>query len=638
MAASGQQASQPTDQVSLGARPSGPRLLTGATLGGATGLAASALLSQLGWVGQVGAAAVGAIAGAAIAAATAPAPAPAPKQFSLDEIRQMPEQKWVVPTRTEQLERLKSGEEFDVLVIGGGATGAGATLEAARRGLKVACVEAGDFASGTSSKSTKLIHGGVRYLEKAVKKLDAEQYGLVKEGLHERKAFLEMAPHLTDEIRLITPVYSYAELPYFYAGLWLYDRIAGQAGLEATKMLSARAVKERLPEVKSEGLRGGVAYSDGQFNDSRMNVGLATTAAAQGAAVANYVKVLDLVKEDGQVVGARVQDTRSDETFTVRAKTVINATGPFIDGIRKMDDPQTPELVVPSAGTHVFVDKLKMREGLLVPEAPNGSVAFFKPFEGGTLIGTTEEKTEITTEPRTSEEHVKYLIDLANGYLDPDQQIGRSDVTSVWTGIRPLVRDPHEKVKPGATASISRKHIIDVSDSGLITIGGGKWTSFGRMGEEVVQEAVEHGHLEAQPSQRASAKLIGAHGFSESLTGQLEQSYGLAHDVADHLAHNYGDRALAVADLAKEELGERLAPNHPYLEAEVVYACKHEYATTPVDVLSRRTRLSFIDEKATVAALGRTVDLMAETLGWSDQQKARELEQAQAFYARNNLA
>lgn len=555
---------------------------------------------------------------------------------NLEEVRRLPQLQLKAPGRAEMLRQLKDSlnNPLDVLVIGGGATGTGTALEAARRGFRVGGLEAFDFSSGTSSKSTKLIHGGVRYLEKAVKKLDKEQYALVKEGLEERGTFLKMAPHLTNEVRLVTPCYKWHEVPYYYAGLWLYDRIAGQAALSATQVLGKQAALEQLPELKQAGLKGAIAYSDGEFNDSRMNVSLATTAAAHGAAMANYVEVLSLIKEDGKVVGVEARDKRSGETFPIRARAVINATGPFIDGIRQLDDPQAPKLVVPSAGTHILVPKLKLKDGVLIPEAPNGSVAFLKPFEGGTLIGTTEEKTELTINPQTTQKQVDYLRELANTILSPEQQIQPSDVASVWTGIRPLVKDP--KKAGSDTTELVRNHVVDVSPSGLVTVGGGKWTNFGRMAQDTMDAAVRSAGLTAVPTQREGSLLLGAHGYTPELGSWLAAEYGLEAEVAEHLARNYGDRALEVADLARDLPG-RLHPDHPYLAAEVVYAARHEMAETPVDVLSRRTRLSFVDEKATAEALPRVAELMAAELGWTPTQQQQELAGAREFYARNGL-
>ncbi|MBT9585218.1 FAD-dependent oxidoreductase [bacterium] len=536
----------------------------------------------------------------------------------------------------EMLKQLKNSTQnpLDILVIGGGATGTGTALEAARRGFRVGGLEAFDFSSGTSSKSTKLIHGGVRYLEKAVKNLDKEQYALVKEGLEERGAFLKMAPHLTNEVRLVTPCYKWHEVPYYYAGLWMYDRIAGQAALSATEVMGKKAALEQLPQLSQHGLKGAIAYSDGEFNDSRMNVSLATTAAAHGAAMANYVEVISLVKEDGKVVGVEARDKRSGETFPIRAKVVINATGPFLDGIRHMDDPSTPKLVVPSAGTHILVPKLKLKDGVLIPEAPNGSVAFLKPFEGGTLIGTTEENTELTINPQTTQKHVDYLRDLANTILSPEHQIQPSDIASVWTGIRPLVKTP--KKAASDTTELVRNHVVDISPSGLVTIGGGKWTNFGRMAQDAMDAALRSANLPDVPSQREGSLLLGAHGYTPQLSDWLAAEYGLEAEVAQHLARSYGDRALEVADLARTLPG-RLHPDHPYLAAEVVYSARHEMAETPVDVLSRRTRLSFVDEKATAQVLPRVAQLMATELGWSPAQQQQELAAASDFYLKNGL-
>ncbi|MEO0815427.1 MAG: FAD-dependent oxidoreductase, partial [Myxococcota bacterium] len=349
-----------------------------------------------------------------------------------------------------------------------------------------------------------------------------------------------------------------------------------------SRMVSARAIQERYPSIKREGLRGGVEYSDGEFNDSRMNVALATTAAAHGAAVANHVEVTGLLKEGGQVCGVQVRDRFSGESWPIRAKVVVNATGPFIDGIRELDDPDSQSLVVPSAGTHIVVNReldIPEQHGLLIPKAPNGSVAFIKPFEGGVLVGTTEEATEITEHPSTTEEQVSYLIDVANHYLEPDRQVTRDDVGAVWTGIRPLVRDPNDADKN--TSSLSRDHIIETSKSGLVTIGGGKWTTFAKMGRDVIDAASERAEL-SEKTPDAPTRVIGAHGYRDDLPELLESHFNLSPDIASHLAVNYGDRATDVLALPcrtdSQGQRQRLHPDHPYLESEVRYAVRTEYA------------------------------------------------------------
>lgn len=601
----------------------------------------------------VGTAIAGAVVGAAARAAHKAISRlhPAPEQsaggpaapMSLEELKKLPDFNMTVPTRDEAIARLKSGKPLKMLIIGGGATGSGAALDAVGRGIgDVALVEAGDFASGTSSRSTKLIHGGVRYLEKAVKQLDREQYDLVHEGLQERKQFMHVAPHLTDTLRLLTPCYSRFSQAVYFVGLTLYDWIAGKEGLEATRWVSAKEAKREIPSLKTEGLKGAIEYADGEFNDSRMAVGLATTAAAKGATVANYVQVEKLVKdESGKVVGAELKDKLTGDTFTVHADVVINATGPAIDKIRKMDDPNARELSVMSAGTHiVYHDSNPSHRAMLVPETPDGSVAFEKKWEGDNrLFGTTEEPTAIPDNPQTTKERVEYLRTLANQYRDADHQIQPGDIQSVWTGTRPLVRDPKKAAEPGATESLARTHIIEVSPGGLVTIGGGKWTSYGRMAEETVDTAMKQANMPFVPSSRKETQIIGAQGYTPELGGQLAQAYGLDADVAEHLAKSYGNQAIRVADLAREQgLGKRLAEGHPYIEAEVVFGAKHESAVTPVDVLSRRTRLSFVDEAATRKAIPRVVDLMAQTLGWDDQKKAAELQRAEDYYGSNGKA
>jgi glycerol-3-phosphate dehydrogenase len=314
----------------------------------------------------------------------------------------------------------------------------------------------------------------------------------------------------------------------------------------------------------------------------------------------------------------------SGDQWDIRSRGVINAAGPFIDAIRQMADPDALPLVVPSAGTHVFVPGLQLSEGVLIPKAPNGSVAFLKPFEGGTLIGTTEEKTGITFDPRTTGEHVEYLRQLANQYLGADHQIAAADITSVWTGIRPLVRDPQKT----STVSLSRTHLIEISKSGLITIGGGKWTSFRRMAQDVVDRAIEVHGLFARSAEPSS--VVGSEGWFPGLGGKLADVYRLPIDTAEHLASSYGDRALMVADLNRPAL---LSKDHPYIEGEVVYAVRYEYAVDPTDVLSRRIRLSFVDEAAARRAVPRVVQIMGRELGWNEPTAAAHLARAQACYA-----
>ncbi|CAH6788596.1 Gpd2 [Phodopus roborovskii] len=470
------------------------------------------------------------------------------------------------PSREAQLMTLQNTSEFDILVIGGGATGSGCALDAVTRGLKTALVERDDFSSGTSSRSTKLIHGGVRYLQKAIMKLDVEQ---------------------------VTPV-------------------------PPLVLLSAA----------------------GQHNDARMNLAIALTAARYGAATANYMEVVSLLKktdpETGKerVSGARCKDVLTGQEFDVRAKCVINATGPFTDAVRKMDDNNAAAICQPSAGVHIVMPGYYSPEsmGLLDPATSDGRVIFFLPWEKMTIAGTTDSPTDITPHPIPSEEDINFILNEVRNYLSCDVEVRRGDVLAAWSGIRPLVIDP----KSADTQSISRNHVVDVSESGLITIAGGKWTTYRSMAEDTVNAAIKVHNLNAGPSRTVGLFLQGGKDWSPTLYIRLVQDYGLESEVAQHLATTYGDKAFEVAKMASVTgkrwpiVGVRLVSEFPYIEAEVKYGIK-EYACTAVDMISRRTRLAFLNVQAAEEALPRIVELMGRELNWSDTKKQEELETATKF-------
>ncbi len=517
-------------------------------------------------------------------------------------------------TRAAALGRLAE-ERFDVLVIGGGATGAGAALDAASRGLAVALVERSDLSAGTSSRSTKLVHGGVRYLEQAVKHADRSQFSLVREALRERGVLLRNAPHLARPLPLLTPIYGALELPYYFTGLKLYDMLAGKANLAPSRLLGRHEAATRFPMLKQAGLRGAVEYHDGQFDDARMNVALALTARERGAVVANHVEVVDLTKRDGRVAGAAVEDRLEPgaEPIEVAARVVINATGPFVDAVRRLDDPAAPDMLKTSSGIHVVLPASfsPPGTGLLIPKTEDGRVLFLLPWLGHTLVGTTDNPAPVEADPVASEEDVEYVLRHVRRYFD--MPVERSDVLSVWSGLRPLVEDG----EAAGTARLSRDHVIVTSDSGLVTVTGGKWTTYRSMAEDAVDVAVEVGALAPERgSATMDLPLVGATGYTEDGPERLAAEFGLPDDVARHLDRAYGDRAAAVARLAAAGLGERLAPGHPYLEAEVVHARDHELACTADDVLARRLRLSFLDAAAAEAARPRVEELLAaESVG-----------------------
>uniref|UniRef100_A0AAQ5XPR5 Glycerol-3-phosphate dehydrogenase, mitochondrial n=1 Tax=Amphiprion ocellaris TaxID=80972 RepID=A0AAQ5XPR5_AMPOC len=545
-----------------------------------------------------------------------------------------------LPTRQAQLAALRNTEEFDVLVVGGGATGAGCALDAVTRNLKTALVERNDFSSGTSSRSTKLIHGGVRYLQKAIMQLDYEQYMMVKEALHERANLLEIAPHLSAPLPIMLPVYKWWQLPYYWAGIKMYDLVAGIQCLKSSYVLSKTKALELFPMLKKDKLVGAIVYYDGQHNDARMNLAIALTAARYGAVVANYTEVVHLLKTKDQqtgaekVCGARCRDVITGQEFDVKAKCVINATGPFTDALRKMDNQKTQNICQPSAGVHIVIPGYYSPDnmGLLDPATSDGRVIFFLPWEKMTIAGTTDTPTNVTAHPIPGEDDINFILREVRNYLSPDVEVRRGDVLAAWSGIRPLVTDPSSK----DTQSICRNHIVSISDSGLVTIAGGKWTTYRSMAEETLDAAVKALGLSAESCKTVGLMLEGAKGWTPTLYIRLVQDYGLENEVAQHLASTYGGKAFDVAKMAQVTgqrwpiVGKRLVSEFPYIEGEVLYAIK-EYACTAIDVIARRTRLGFLNVQAADEALPRIVQIMGKELDWSQERMTAELEAAKKF-------
>lgn len=499
-------------------------------------------------------------------------------------------------------------ERFDVLIIGGGATGAGALLDASSRGLKAALVERADFGQGTSSRSTKLLHGGVRYLEQAVKRLDRGQFALVKAALRERAIVLRNAPHLAHPIALITPLYRIWELPYYATGLKLYDMLAGRENLRPSHSLGRGEALQRFPMLKPTQLRGAVEYYDGQFDDARLNIGLITTASRYGAVALNYAEVVELTKSRGTVTGAIVRLADTGETLEVSARTVINATGPFADDIRQLDEREAQPILKASSGSHIVLPARfsPPGTGLLIPKTEDGRVLFLLPWQGHTLVGTTDHPAPVTANPRASEEDIDYILRHVRAHFDIP--VDRADVLAAWSGLRPLVQaGSHD----GTTAGLSRDHLIKVSESNLVTITGGKWTTYRKMAADAVDAAVRIGSFDqAGPSCTVHLKLDGAEGYKPGGEVDLIREFGLEPDIARHLYSAYGSLASNVGRLALEGLSGRLAPGHPHIEAEVVYARDNEYGMNSDDVLHRRIRLAFLDTAAAEAARPRVEELL----------------------------
>jgi glycerol-3-phosphate dehydrogenase len=494
--------------------------------------------------------------------------------------------------REDMLARAKArGKPWDMVVIGGGATGAGVAVDAASRGYTVLLLDQHDFGKGTSSRSTKLIHGGVRYLEQG-------NIHLVMEALRERGRLHQNAPHLVRDLSFILPTYKWWEAPFYGLGLKIYDFLAGHDRFGPSRYLNRRTVLQRVPTIRTEGLRGGIEYHDGQFDDARLLINLIQTAVEQGAGAINYAKVVRLVKEGGVVSGVLVRDQASGEEFTATAKVVVNATGAFSDTVRHMADPSAQAMIAPSQGTHLVLDRsfLLGDSALLVPHTADGRVLFVIPWHGHVVVGTTDvaiPKAEL--EPHATDEEIDLILETAGRYLAKPPQ--REDVLATFTGIRPLVKGNGKS----NTAALSRDHTIRVDGSGLLTITGGKWTTYRNMAEDCVDQAAKLGNLDQR---KCMTKSLRIHGWLEGA------------DARDPLAL-YGSDAAAIRLLQRTnaELATRLHPDFPITGAEVVWAVRHEMAQTVEDVLARRTRALFLYAASAKAMAPLVAHLMARELG-----------------------
>lgn len=506
-------------------------------------------------------------------------------------------------TRPEMLDRLHSREaEWDIIIVGGGATGAGVAIDAASRGYDALLLEGNDFGKGTSSRSTKLVHGGVRYLEQG-------NISLVMEALKERGILRQNAPHLVSDLAFVVPNYDWWEAPFYGVGLKVYNILSGKYGFGPSKVLSREETLERLPTIKRDGLRGGVVYYDGQFDDARLLINMVATAAEQGATVINYCCVTGLTKDgDGFVNGVAARDEESGEEFTETGKVVVNATGPFTDALRRLADPSIKPMISPSQGVHLVFDRsfLPGNSAIMVPHTSDGRVMFAIPWCGHTLIGTTDTAIpEPTLDPFPMEEEIEFILKTAGEYLH--KAPARSDVLSVFTGIRPLVKAANWS----NTAALSRDHTIHIDESGLLSIAGGKWTTYRNMAEDCVNHAAILGKL---PERECFTKQLNIHGFHPQA-----QKFG---QLSSH-----GSDAPAIEDLMRTDAGlaQPLTEALPYVGAEVIWAVRNEMARTVEDVLCRRTRSLFLNAKAALEAAPRVASLMAHELDYDSDWESRQL-------------
>ena len=487
--------------------------------------------------------------------------------------------------RSEHLAALES-EDFDICIVGGGATGLGAAVDAASRGHRVALVEQADFAKGTSSRSTKLVHGGVRYLRQG-------NVPLVMDALRERGRMARNAPHLVHDLAFVIPTYRWWEGPFYGVGMKVYDGLAGKLGLGASRCLSREETLGKIPTIEPEGLTGGVIYHDGQFDDARLAIHLAMTAAEHGAKLANLVKCTGLVKDHGKIRGIEAKDLESGRSFTIRARSVINATGIFVDDLRRQDEEGAEKIVTVSQGVHLVLPKefLPGDAAVMVPKTADGRVLFAVPWHDRVVVGTTDTPLSgKSLEPRALPEEVSFLMIHVARYLARDP--GPEDVLSVFAGLRPLV-----KAGSGTnTASLSRDHTILTGESGLITITGGKWTTYRKMGEDVINRAEEVGSLEKRPCRTEELRI---HGATEE-------------EVPENHLRVYGSDAAAIRDMGE---ARRIHPALDLTVGEVKWHARVEMARSVEDVLARRSRSLLLDAKASIAAAPMVARILAEELG-----------------------
>ena len=505
--------------------------------------------------------------------------------------------------RDHAIEAIENFEGYwDMIVIGGGATGLGVGVDAASRGYKTLLLEQHDFAKGTSSRSTKLIHGGVRYLRQG-------NISLVLEALHERGLLIRNAPHLVTNQAFIVPSYEWWDGPFYGAGMKVYDILAGKLGLGPSRHLSRKETLERIPTLEPEKLRGGVEYHDGQFDDARLAVNLAQTMTDSGGTPVNYMKVTGFTRAGEMIDGVVAMDMETGQAHEIHARVVVNATGVFTDTIREMENPESKPLIAASQGVHLVLDKVFLpgNAAIMVPQTSDGRVLFVVPWHDRALVGTTDTPvSRISLEPCPLEEEIDFILTHAARYLSKDP--GPGDIKSVFAGLRPLVNTGKEH----DTAAISRDHYLLVSESGLVTITGGKWTTYRKMAEDTVNQAL----------------LVAGLDERECVTKKLRIHGWLKHfDKTDPL-HCYGSDAMHLKKMIRTDpgLGEKLHPDLPYLKAEVIWAVQKEMARTVEDFLARRSRALVLDARAAMDMAPGVAHLMARALGYDESWETSQVD------------
>jgi glycerol-3-phosphate dehydrogenase len=516
-----------------------------------------------------------------------------------------------------------AGQHFDLCVIGGGATGAGCALDAQLRGLRTVVLEASDFASGASGASTKIVHGGVRYLQQAITHLDVRQYRVVKRALHERAFMLANAPFLTRTLEFVIPCRSWRELAYYGLGMKIYDIIARSSVLTPSRNASSDEVKRRLPPLKENGIVGAIVYSDGQFNDCRYNMALVNSFTEVGGEALNYARVVGFEKDStGNLIAVEVRDQLEQEPFVVRATAFVNATGAASDSVREMAHAGIAPRMHPSKGVHIFLPLRDFSEdaALLIPSTEDGRVIFAIPWRGVLLIGTTDDAAQDTEELIVTQAEADYLLRHLNQHLK--NSFSRNDILSGSAGLRPLVSGK------GETGELVRDHEVELDEkSGLISILGGKWTTYRAMAEETIDAVQRYLMLPITPCQTARFGLSGGKDYSPNLVSKLMDQYRISTETADHLVKTFGTNAKQVLGLTKTtpDLLSLISDNFPAIQAEVVYCVRQEMAMSIEDILARRTGLQLLSAESSIKAAPVVGRLLARELNWSASQEEKAI-------------
>ena len=513
--------------------------------------------------------------------------------------------------RRDLLKSLETNNTWDIVIIGGGASGLGAALDASVRGYKTLLLEQYDFTIGTSSRSTKLVHGGVRYLAQG-------NVALVLEALKERGLLLKNAPHLVRNQKFLIPSYNKFDKPFYTLGLTMYDLLAGKLSFGRSVPYSAKKTLNTIPTLKKKNLTGGVLYHDGQFDDSRLGINLVQTIIEKGGIPLNYMKVTGIIKDNGKVAGVISKDFETGKEYKIKAKTVLNATGVFVNDILQKDDPKVKDVVMASQGVHIVLDKefLKSDHAIMIPKTPDGRVLFAVPWHNKVVVGTTDiPKERSLIEPEPTDEEIDFILETAGQYLT--RKPTRKDIKSVFAGLRPLAAS--SKGTNGKTKEVSRSHKIITSRSGLVTIIGGKWTTYRQMGEEVVNKLISTGGLQKR---KCTTKHLKIHGYEKNPN-------------FNNPLYFYGSDKKIIEELISKQpdLGEWLSEDLKILKAQVIFAVKYEMAQNISDVLARRTRALFLDAKESIRIAPAVASMMAHELF---KDKEWEKEQIRIFKSTAN--